>query len=271
MRDGREGRHRAPVAVQGGSSAGGAWSESGEGRHRAPIWLPLAPDGRRLRAGRFLARPNRFVADVAVDGRVVRAHVPNSGRLTGVLTPGCPVRLYGPLGPGRLPYRVLAARAGRTWVGTNPSFCNRLFPVLWRAGLFPELGCGPLRAEVGYGASRFDFVAGDWIVEVKSVTLASGRLAAFPDAVTARGTRHCHHLARLAARGRRAALVFIAQRGDVDAVGPDDEVDPAFGVALRDAAARGVLLLGCALRIEPGGAGWPRRVPVVLDGSAGLS
>lgn len=230
-------------------------------------WLPLAPDGRRLRAGRFLSRPNRFVAEVAVDGRIVRAHVPNSGRLTGVLAPGCAVRLHGPFGAGRLPYAVLAARAGRTWVGTNPSFCNRLFPALWRAGLFPELGGGPVRAEVALGSSRFDFVVGDWIVEVKSVTLAAGRLGAFPDAVTARGARHCRHLADLAGRGRRAALVFIAQRDDIDAIGPDDGVDPAFGAALREAAARGVMLLGCAVRIEPRGAGWPRRVPIELGSS----
>jgi sugar fermentation stimulation protein A len=233
---------------------------------RDRVWLPLAADGRPLRAGRFLARPNRFVAEVAIGGRIVRAHVPNSGRLTGVLAPGCRLRLQGPLGGGRLPYVVLAARVGPIWVGTNPSFCNRLFPVLWRAGLFPELGAGLLRAEVAWGSSRFDFAVGDWIVEVKSVTLAAGRRAAFPDAVTARGARHCRHLADLAASGRRAALVFIAQRGDVDEIGPDDGVDPGFGAALRDAAARGVVLLGCAVRIEPGGAGCPRRVPVVLDG-----
>lgn len=257
------GRGKRPCAGRPGRDVAGR--PGATPANRAGVWLPLAPDGRPLRAGRFLARPNRFVAEVAVGSLVVRAHVPNSGRLTGVLAPGCPVRLLGPFGGGRLPYVVLAARAGPTWVGTNPSFCNRLFPVLWRAGLFPELGAGPLRAEVAWGPSRFDFAVGDWIVEVKSVTLALGRRAAFPDAVTARGARHCRHLADLSASGRRAALVFIAQRDDVDEVGPDDGVDPGFGAALRDAAARGVVLLGCAVRIEPGRAGCPRRVPVVVD------
>jgi sugar fermentation stimulation protein A len=99
---------------------------------------------------------------------------------------------------------------------------------------------------------------------VKSATLLAGRVARFPDAVTARGARHCDELGRLARRGSPVAIVFVAQRGDVDAVEPEDAVDPDFGAALRRAASRGVRVLACALDLTPRGAVRARRIPVVL-------
>ena len=102
------------------------------------------------------------------------------------------------------------------------------------------------------------------MVEVKSVTLASGTAGLFPDAVSARAARHCDELAALAAAGHPTAIVFVAQRGDVESVAPEDEIDPAFGVALRGAAKAGVLVLACALDITPEGATRARRVPVLL-------
>ena len=99
---------------------------------------------------------------------------------------------------------------------------------------------------------------------MKSVTLAAGGVARFPDAVTARGARHCDELGRLARRGAPVAIVFVAQRGDVEAVEPEDDVDPVFGAALRRAAERGVRVLACALDLAPGGARSARRIPVGL-------
>ena len=121
-----------------------------------------------------------------------------------------------------------------------------------------------IRAEVVHGHSRFDFQVGGMMVEVKSVTLASGGAGRFPDAVSARAARHCDELAALAAAGHPAAIVFVAQRGDVESVAPEDEIDPAFGVALRGAAKAGVLVFACAIDITPRGAARARRIPVTL-------
>lgn len=38
--------------------------------------------------GIFLNRPNRFIAEVDVNGKVVICHVKNTGRMTEILTPG---------------------------------------------------------------------------------------------------------------------------------------------------------------------------------------
>ncbi len=229
--------------------------------------LPLVRARRAPLRARFLERLNRFVAVVQLaSGERVPAHVPNTGRLTGTLVPGCAVLLDGPFPARRCPWTLVAAREGRAWVGTVPAFANQAFAALWRAGLFPELAGDALRAEVVHGRSRFDFAVDGALVEVKSATLRRGDEARFPDAVTARGARHCEELGALARRGRPVSVVFVAQRGDVEAVAPDDGVDPAFGAALRAASARGVRILACALALAPGGVARARRVPVRLDG-----
>jgi sugar fermentation stimulation protein A len=258
-----------------------------------PGWIEIAAPRlatvRRtpLRAS-FIERPHRFAARCVLrGGREAAAHVPNPGRLTGVLAPGCQVLLDGPHPPARaLPYTMVAARAagsgfaarscdrpqpryagcetGPVWVGTNTIYANRVFPALVSHGLLPEFDGTSIRAEVVHGRSRFDFQLGGRMVEVKSVTLASGAAGAFPDAVSARAARHCNELAALSAAGHPAAIVFVAQRGDVESVAPEDDVDPVFGVALRSAAEAGVMVLACALDITPDGATRARRVPVLL-------
>jgi len=216
----------------------------------------------------FVERPHRFAARCTLrGGREVVAHVPNPGRLTGVLAPRCQLLLDGPYPPTRaLPYTMVATRVGGpcVWVGTNTLYANRVFPALLPCGLFPEFKGTSIRAEVMHGRSRFDFQVGGVMIEVKSVTLASGGAGRFPDAVSARAARHCDELAALCRSGNPTAIVFVAQRGDIESVAPEDDVDPVFGIAIRRAAKAGVLVLACALEIAPEGASRARRVPVLL-------
>ncbi|MEW5855092.1 MAG: DNA/RNA nuclease SfsA [Myxococcota bacterium] len=234
--------------------------------HTKLTGLPLVQLRSQPLHARFLERPNRFVAHVRLrNGQTVKAHLPNPGRLTGTLSDGCAVLLDGPH-PGRqCPFTMVAAREGKnTWVGTVTTYANRVFPVLHAARLFPELPRGTLRPEVVHGASRFDFALSDGYVELKSVTLARDGTALFPDAVTERGARHCDELGALARKGAQVAVVFVAQRADVDAVAPEDEIDPEFGKALRRAARRGVKVMACALELGVHGAIHARRIPVLM-------
>ncbi|MDO8834906.1 MAG: DNA/RNA nuclease SfsA [Vicinamibacterales bacterium] len=244
-----------------------------------PIAAPRLGSSSRVIRGRFVARPHRFAARVDIGSAIVEAHLANPGRLTGVLAPGCDVALEGPFAPPRvLPYTMLAARAGRVWAGTVTTYANRIFPLLLQAGVFPELShaagvLGPaegeveartIRREVVHGRSRFDFEVEGRLVEVKSVSLAEGHAGLFPDAVTARGARHCDELADLARRGRPTAIVFVAQRADIESVAAAETIDPGFARSLRAAAQAGVTVLACALRITPRGATAARRVPVLI-------
>lgn len=210
--------------------------------------------------GRLVRRYKRFLADVDTeDGRRLTVHCPNPGAMTGCDTPGAEVRLSASDDPRRkLRHTLEMIRVGRTWVGLHTTRANALVAAGLAAGALEAFrGLPEVRREVGAGpGSRLDFrLAGGrrkpvWL-EVKSVTLAEGRTARFPDAVTARGRRHMETLARLRAEGARAAVLFVVQRGDCDHVEPADDVDPAYGEALRRAARAGVEVHAVRARVSP--------------------
>ena len=77
-------------------------------------------------------------------------------------------------------------------------------------------------------------------VEVKGVTLEEDGEVRFPDAPTERGVKHLKGLRRAAAQGGRAAVFFVIQMKGVTRFRPNDRTHPAFGAALREAAANGV-------------------------------
>ena len=128
------------------------------------------------------------------------------------------------------------------------------------AGAIPELaGYETLRREVKYGKnSRIDILLEDpnrptCYVEVKNVTLKRdltlGTPAEFPDGVTARGAKHLVEMTGMIAEGHRAAMVYLIQRDDANAVTMAEDLDPAYAETLRTALGKGVeaLACGCAL------------------------
>jgi sugar fermentation stimulation protein A len=161
-------------------------------------------------------------------------------------------------------------RVERTWVGVNTMHPNRLVAEGIERGVIPELqGRGTIRREVRVSVrSRLDLClehGGErCYVEVKSVTLGVDRVAAFPDAVTERGTKHLKELIRLTRAGQRAALVFVVQRGDCKTFRPADEIDPEYGRWLRRAADSGVEIFVYQARVTPREICLIRRLPLCL-------
>ena len=80
-------------------------------------------------------------------------------------------------------------------------------------------------------------------VEVKGCTLEREGRCYFPDAPTERGVKHLRELRELALRGEDATILFLVQMKGVMSLSPNDETDPAFGKALREAKAAGVHIL----------------------------
>jgi sugar fermentation stimulation protein A len=196
----------------------------------------------------FVKRDNRFRVTVRVEGRLVWAHLPNSGRLRELLVPGRRVLLAAAQAPGRLTaYDLLMVELDGTLVSIDARLPSRLLYEALQAGRIAEFaGYAQVRREVAYGQSRLDLVleggpdGGRCFIEAKSVTLVKEGVALFPDAPTQRGRRHLGELARARAEGHRAAVVFVVQREDTIRFSPHDEADPAFGQALREAAQAGV-------------------------------
>jgi len=212
--------------------------------------------------GVLIRRYKRFLADVALDsGETVTAWCPNPGRMTGCAFPGEPVWLSHDPSPRR--------KLAWTWeLGRSPDGVLILINTQRPNGVVAEAveqgqiaalrGYGSLRREVRYGSgSRVDLWLDEaedggppCLVEVKSVTLPVGDgVGAFPDSVSARARRHMEALAAEVAAGRRAVVCFLASRADISALRPADEIDPAYGAALRAAVEAGVELVGVRARV----------------------
>ncbi|MCS7178379.1 MAG: DNA/RNA nuclease SfsA [Anaerolineae bacterium] len=207
--------------------------------------------------GRFLARENRFRVRVEVDDRVVPAHLPNSGRLSELLTPGRPCRLVPHPEPRRrTPLDLLLVEHAGVLVSVDARLPGPLFAEAVAEGrLLPFARFARVEREVRCGESRLDFrldgPGGSLWVETKSVTLVEDGVALFPDAPTLRGQRHLRQLALLAEQGERAAIVFVIQRPDAEAFMPHVWADPAFAAALVEAARVGVEVYAFRCEVRP--------------------
>ena len=198
-----------------------------------------------LTPGAFVRRDNRFRATVIVNGREQWAHVPNSGRLQELFTPGRPVWLAPAATAHRkTPFDLKLVAYASVLVSVDARLPNPLFAEALAEGRLAAFSPGEVRREVPCGESRLDFCLlhedGPQWVETKSVTLVEDGVALFPDAPTARGRRHLQTLAATLARDERAAVVFVVQRPDACCFRPHAEADPSFAAALRRAARAGV-------------------------------
>ena len=221
-----------------------------------------------ITAGRFLYRPNRFIAHVEVDGREEICHVKNTGRCRELLVPGAKVYLEASDKAGRkTKFDLVAVEKGGLLINMDAQAPNRLFGEWAAAGAFCP-GLLAIRPEVAWGASRLDFrldtAQGPWYVEVKGVTLEEGGVARFPDAPTERGVKHLHELMRAVGEGFRAAVFFVIQMKGVSSFQPNDRTHPAFGAALRQAAAAGVEIYAYDCTVLPEQVEIDAPVPVVL-------
>lgn len=204
---------------------------------------------------RFLARPNRFIARVEREGREETVHVKNTGRCRELLVPGARVWLERSDSPGRkTAYDLVAVEKGRRLINMDAQAPNKVFGEWARSGGIPGLAL--LRPETVWGSSRFDFY---WesatergFVEVKGVTLEVDGGAWFPDAPTLRGVKHLRELIAARQQGYRAAVCFVIQMKDIAFFSPNDATHPAFGAALREAAAAGVEVWARDCIVTPG-------------------
>ena len=220
----------------------------------------------QVKRGRFLERPNRFIAHVELEGRREVCHVKNTGRCRELLVPGAAVYLEASANPARkTKYDLIAVEKGDLLINMDAQAPNKVFGE-WAAKSWP--GLLSLRPEFTWEDSRFDFrletEAGITFVEVKGVTLEEDGEVRFPDAPTERGVKHLHGLRRAAEQGYGAAVCFVIQMKGVTHFRPNDATHPAFGRALREAAAVGVRVLAYDCLVTPESLQMDAPVPVFL-------
>lgn len=209
----------------------------------------------KIVTGKFLSRPNRFIAHIEINGTDQICHVKNTGRCRELLQPGATVYCADCLSDTRKTrYDLIAVQKGGRLINMDSQIPNYAVKQWLEEGNLGELQ--QIKPETVFGTSRFDFSFYKdgklCFLEVKGVTLENGGVCAFPDAPTQRGTRHLLELTELCQAGYGAYVLFVIQMEGVKYLHPNDVTDPAFGKALRDAHCAGVKVLAYDCKVTPG-------------------
>lgn len=204
---------------------------------------------KNIRKVKFIHRPNRFQGYVEIDNKEIMVHVPNTGRCKEILIPGSTVILREENNPGRkTAYDLIAGYKGERLINIDSQIPNKVVEEALNEGKIPELNIySHVAREKTFGNSRFDFKLMDgsekqneYYLEVKGVTYEDNGKTMFPDAPTDRGKKHLLELIEVKKSGRGAGVLFLIQMENVDYFTPYDEMDKAFGEALRLAKRFGV-------------------------------
>ena len=208
--------------------------------------------------GKFIERPNRFVAVVEVDCEIHRVHVKNTGRCRELLVSGATVYLedfIDRMGSRKMRFSLIGVEKvsedKTLLINMDSQAPNKVVKEALLDGTLPLPGMTELKevkGEFTYGDSRIDFYVKDsmgkeGLIEVKGVTLENDGIASFPDAPTERGIKHLGELEKAVIEGKNAYALFVIQMKEIDAFIPNDERHKAFGEALRRASSNGVKVL----------------------------
>ena len=226
-----------------------------------------------LVTSKFVKRLNRFAISVKLrDGRVVTAHLPNSGRLHEVLKVGNKFWLaHRPNSNRKTKFDAVLAKDGNALVSVDARLPPKLLLEGIETGIVRQFGeIVDAKSEVPFGSHRLDLQlvtssSQVWWVETKSVTLVSDSVALFPDAPTVRGREHLQLLGELAQKGELAAVVFVVQREDAEVFAPNESADPEFARILREVTFVGVRVFAYRCKVTFTHLQISQQIPVWLD------
>ena len=200
--------------------------------------------------GKFISRPNRFIAVVEINGREETVHVKNTGRCKELLIKGAQVVLEASDNPQRkTKYDLVAVyKQGLGLVNIDSQAPNRVVYEWLKGQNFDYI-----KPEYTIGNSRIDFYmekqGKKYLLEVKGCTLEIDKIGYFPDAPTTRGVKHLNELTSLQNQGYNCAVSFVIQMEGINEVRPNISTHPQFGEAFNLAKKSGVkiIFLHCAV------------------------
>ncbi|MBQ9844621.1 MAG: DNA/RNA nuclease SfsA [Oscillospiraceae bacterium] len=202
----------------------------------------------------FVSRPNRFIANIIINGKTEVAHVKNTGRCRELLHEGATVFVQKSDNPARkTKYDLIAVLKGERLINMDSQIPNKVFGE-WAesSGFFGNITLS--KPEKTFGSSRFDYYletdTDRIFVEVKGVTLEEDGVVLFPDAPTERGVKHINELCRCVDEGYKAYIFFIVQMDNVKYFTPNVKTHPQFAAALKAAAEKGVGVYALNCRVS---------------------
>lgn len=223
-------------------------------------------------SGIFVKRPNRFIAHIDIEGTIEICHVKNTGRCAELLIPGTRVYVQKSDNPNRkTKYSLIAVEKGQRLIHMDSQAPNHIFAEwIKESQHIPDIV--KIIPEFTYHDSRLDFYIAtktkEYLVEVKGVTLEKDNVAMFPDAPTLRGVRHIETLLHAKEAGYSPLLVFIIQMEQISYFMPNDQMHPAFGDAMRRAAAQDVQIIALDCTVTPDSITAAHFVPILLDAAS---
>ncbi|TYQ15132.1 UNVERIFIED_CONTAM: sugar fermentation stimulation protein A [Acetivibrio alkalicellulosi] len=202
-----------------------------------------------IKKGVFLNRPNRFIANVSIDGREETVHVKNTGRCKEILIHGTSVVLEESQNKERKTrYSLIAAYKDNMLINIDSQVPNQVVFEAVKQGKIEELkNISHIRKETKYKNSRFDLYYEKeglkGFVEIKGVTLEKDGIAKFPDAPTQRGTKHIYEIINSSENGYQSFIFFLIQFRGVKYFTPNRIMDESFAYALKEAHNKGIAIL----------------------------
>lgn len=194
--------------------------------------------------GKFISRPNRFIAYVEIDGNEEVCHVKNTGRCKELLTPNATVFIQKNDNPKRkTKFSLIGVIKGDRMINMDSQVTNKVVHEwISKGNLLKDVTL--IKPETKYKNSRFDFYVETKyqkiFIEVKGVTLENNGIVKFPDAPTERGVRHLRELVDCVKEGYDAYVIFVIQMKDVVHFEPNVETHKEFGDTLKYAKENGV-------------------------------
>lgn len=221
--------------------------------------------------GRFIERPNRFIAYVDIDGKRKKVHVKNTGRCRELLQDNAQVFLsYSDNEARSTAYDLVAVKKGDRMVNMDSQAPNVAVKEWLCVGEnHPVFGNITLvKPETTYQNSRFDFYVEcddrKIFIEVKGVTLENDGEVRFPDAPSERAVKHVEELIKARQEGYEAYVLFVIQMKNIKYFMPNDKTDPKFAKALWEARKQGVNILAYDCKVTKDSMEICEPVPVYL-------
>ena len=224
--------------------------------------------------GKFIARPNRFIAHVEIAGREEIVHVKNTGRCKELLLPGVTVYVqHFPEGKRKTKYDLIAVEKQNILINMDSQAPNKVVQE-WLVAKEPFGKITYLKPECKHGDSRFDFyletAERKMFIEVKGVTLEEKGVVMFPDAPTERGVKHVQELRHCLEQGYEAVVIFVVQMEGMRYFTPNRRTHAAFAEALERAEACGVKLLALTCAVTPDSLTINGAIPVQLGAECAI-
>ena len=214
----------------------------------------------KLLQGTFFKRYKRFFVDINYKNKIITAHCPNSGSMMGLLNKGNKAWFSRSINPKRkLKFTLEIIKSGENLVGINTFLTNKLvLEALNLKKIKSLIQFNNIKAEASFSNNtRFDFLISNskekCFLEVKNVTLVRNKkIAEFPDAITARGTKHLNQLINAKQKGFQSYILYLIQREDCSSFKIADDIDKEYKIAFDKAKKNGVKILcyDCKIDLE---------------------